>query len=283
MAEAIQVFEYDENLAIRTVEIDGQRWAVAADICAALEIKDPPASLRRIDAADKMVISRSDTRASNQGIWRKFAAQVQSVGLISEDGATDLVLDSRKPEARRFRRWLTHTVWPSIRETGSYSIDQQPRLVAGAMSDDDILSRAVLIANTRITKLSAENETLRDGQRELTAAIERDAPKVEAYERFMSSDGMYSIGVVAKMIGWGPNRLFSELRRRGVLISRGDKYNCPYQRYMKHFDIKTRDFERDDGTSGRSYTPVVRPSGIQFIAKMVNRPLLEIVEDDGPH
>ncbi|MDM2401904.1 BRO family protein [Mycobacteroides abscessus] len=110
-----------EDTRIRVFAIDGRKLAVGADICAALDLKNSRHALARLDADDKLTISRSDTVGRSDGIWTGFAPQVQSVTLITENGATELILDSRKPEARRFRRWLTHTVWPSIRDTGSYS------------------------------------------------------------------------------------------------------------------------------------------------------------------
>jgi prophage antirepressor-like protein len=118
----VELFTYADTHRVRAFIINGRRWAVAADICAVLELANPTKSVARVDAVDKAVIRRSDTLTSNQGIWESFAPQVQQVGLVSENGATDLILESRKPEARNFRRWLTHEVWPSIRDTGSYGV-----------------------------------------------------------------------------------------------------------------------------------------------------------------
>ncbi|UKO61718.1 hypothetical protein KYG70_05345 [Mycobacterium avium subsp. paratuberculosis] len=66
-------------------------------------------AVTRLDEAD---VATTDIRSGGQ---------IRKVTVVSENGATDLILDSRKPEARRFRRWLTHEVWPAIRDTGSYS------------------------------------------------------------------------------------------------------------------------------------------------------------------
>lgn len=131
---AIEQFSFEHH-RIRTLVIGARPWAVAADICAALAIKDVSAAMTRIDGADKMILRRSDTPDSNRGIWDAFAPQVQAIGLVSEDGATDLVLESRKPEARRFRKFLTHEVWPSIRDTGSYSVAPIPRAIPQTYAD----------------------------------------------------------------------------------------------------------------------------------------------------
>lgn len=96
-------------------------------------------------------------------------------------------------------------------------------------------------------------------------------PKAAGYERFLSGDGTYAVGVVAKMLGTGQNRLFAELRNKAVLISKGALRNTPYQQYMHHFDVKGYDYTREDGTTGTSYKTRVQPSGVEFIARKTGR------------
>src|SRR5699024_1860171 len=96
-------------------------------------------------------------------------------------------------------------------------------------------------------------------------------PKAEAYDSFMDSDGTYSVGNVAKMLGTSQNRLFTELRNHGVLISKGHMRNTPYQQYMHHFAVKAYSFTRSDGNEGTSYTTRVQPSGVDFIRKKLSR------------
>lgn len=261
----IQLFEFDGAHRVRTVDIDERRWAVAADICAALEIKNCRDSLTRLDDADKLVLRRSDTVGSNDGIWSAFAPQVQSVGLVSEDGATDLVLDSRKPEARRFRRWLTHEVWPAIRETGTYS-------TAPAI-DGNSITRMELIEIARNAEL--ERLALEEENRELT-------PKAEAYDSFLDATGKYSVGAVAKMFGKSQNWLFRELRNRGVFIGKGAMRNTPYQRYLHHFEVKAHEFERSNGELGCSYTTYVQPSGVDFIRRKLGLPTIDPLPSVAP-
>lgn len=96
-------------------------------------------------------------------------------------------------------------------------------------------------------------------------------PRAEFYDRFMDGDGTYAVGVAAKMLGTGQNKLFAELRNVGVLISKGALRNTPYQQYMHHFDVKAYEFTREDGTTGTSYKTRVQPSGVEFIARKVGR------------
>lgn len=103
--------------------------------------------------------------------------------------------------------------------------------------------------------------------RELEAQAQIDAPKAEAYDSFMDSDGTYSVGSVAKMLGTSQNKLFTELRNHSVLIAKGAMRNTPYQQYMHHFAVKAYSYTRSDGSEGTSYTTRVQPSGVDFIRK----------------
>lgn len=230
---------------IRYVEIDGARWAVAADICAALELSNASMSVSRLDPADRMVLRRSEALSGTEGIWNGFAPQVQQIGLVSQDGATDLVLESRKPQAREFRRWLTHEVWPSIRDTGTYST--APAL---PMSEDEIVLHALTIQNRKIAQL--------------TEKVRQDAPKVEAFEALMEADGTYSFLAASKVLGWGRNVMMRELRRLAILQSN----NLPYQRYEHHFKVTPTTYvNRKTGQTIPTATTTVRPSGLDFLRK----------------
>lgn len=101
----------------------------------------------------------------------------------------------------------------------------------------------------------------------LEAKVEEIEPKAEAYDSFMDSDGTYSVGSVAKMLGLSQNKLFTELRNHGVLIAKGAMRNTPYQQYMHHFAVKAYSYTRSDGNEGTSYTTRVQPSGVDFIRK----------------
>ncbi|WP_018024126.1 phage antirepressor KilAC domain-containing protein [Corynebacterium ulceribovis] len=129
---------------------------------------------------------------------------------------------------------------------------RQPRI------DGNELTRLELIQ----IAMNAETERL-----ELEQKNKELEPKADAYDSFLETDGTYSVGNVAKMLGKSQNKLFAELRNVGVLISKGHMRNTPYQQYMKHFTVKAHEYERSDGTTGCSYTTRVQPSGVDFIRK----------------
>ena len=109
-----------EAHTVRALLSDGAPWFVAADVCAALEIGNPSMALRRLDA-DEQALS------SIEGISRGN----DQVNLINESGLYSLILGSRKPEAKRFKKWVTSEVLPAIRKTGQYATpDRSAQLCA---------------------------------------------------------------------------------------------------------------------------------------------------------
>lgn len=113
MSNELQVFNSSEFGNVRVVQVDGEPWFVAADVCRALEISNSRDAVARLDADEKGVGS-TDTLGGKQGMQ-----------IINEPGLYTLVLGSRKPEAKAFKRWVTHDVLPAIRKTGSYKTTKQ--------------------------------------------------------------------------------------------------------------------------------------------------------------
>uniref|UniRef100_UPI00158AF826 BRO-N domain-containing protein n=1 Tax=Burkholderia ambifaria TaxID=152480 RepID=UPI00158AF826 len=107
------VFNY-ESTPIRTIEQDGEVWFVAADVCKVLDHSNSRMAISRLDEDEKGV-STVDTLGGQQ-----------EVTIINESGLYSLILSSRKPQARAFKRWVTHEVLPSIRKTGRYESAAQP-------------------------------------------------------------------------------------------------------------------------------------------------------------
>ena len=111
----VTVFRNDQFGEVRTMTIDGEPWFVAVDVCRALEIGNPTMALGRLEEDEKMTLNSTEGHSGQRG-----GAQIMNV--INESGLYSLVLGSRKPEAKAFKRWITHEVLPSIRKTGSYSM-----------------------------------------------------------------------------------------------------------------------------------------------------------------
>lgn len=117
MTDAVIPFAFDDAL-VRILMRDGEPWFVLADVCRVLEIGNPSQAAKRLDDDEQ------DTLTNDEGI---AAPQVQSLTIINESGLYTLIMRSRKPEAKRFRKWVTAEVLPSIRKTGSYGFAAAPR------------------------------------------------------------------------------------------------------------------------------------------------------------
>ena len=115
----LKIFENYQFGEIRVIERDGEPWFVAADVCRALDISDTWNALQRLDDDEKGTCSISTPGGK------------QDMNIINEPGLYSLVLGSRKPEAKAFKRWITHEVIPSIRRTGTYSLPQYVQRTAG--------------------------------------------------------------------------------------------------------------------------------------------------------
>lgn len=106
-------FSNEEFGNVRVVMKDGEPWFVAVDVCKALDIANHKDALTRLDEDEKTGVALTDPHGREQ-----------VTNVVNEPGLYTLVLGSRKPEAKKFKRWITHEVVPSIRKTGSYSMNQ---------------------------------------------------------------------------------------------------------------------------------------------------------------
>lgn len=239
----LKSFNY-QNKEMRTLVLNNEPWWVASDVCNILNLTNPTESLKALDDDEKDTL-----RISEGGPERN---------IISEAGLYTLILRSNKPEAKSFKRWITHEVLPSIRKNGMYAKDE-------LLDNPDLLLEVV-------TKLKAE----RDHSKMLSQKIEADKPKVLFADSVSASKTSILIGELAKLLKQngveiGQNRLFHWLRENGYLIKRrGTDYNMPTQYSMELglFEIKETVINHGDGHTSISKTPKITGKGsIYFINK----------------
>ena len=229
---SLQVFNY-QNKNIRVMTRDGNPWWVLKDVCDILDIKNPTDVAKRLD---------DDERARFN-----LGRQGQAI-IINEPGLYNVILRSDKPEAKAFKRWVTHDVLPAIRVTGGYKI---PATYSDALR---------LAAD-----YCEENLTLK-------SKIEADAPLVLFAKSVEAADTSILVGELAKLIKQnsvdiGQNRLFQWLRDNGYLIRRqGADFNMPTQYSMDLglFEIKERTVTNPDGSTRITKTPKVTGKGQQY-------------------
>lgn len=221
---------------VRTILIDGEPWFVAADICSALELDHVHKALDRVDQADRTQIPV------------RSGGQHRPMWTVNESGMYELIIRSDKPEARKFRRWITSEVVPAIRKTGRYEVAADPQWQI-PQSYAAALELAALQA------------------RELEAA----RPAVEFVGKFVSGAGTYLLREVAAVLnvkGMGQNNLFAFLRDHGVLIKDGDSRNLPYRRHIEADRFEVKVGQRDNSRTGEPVavrTVRVTPRGLDYI------------------
>ena len=243
----IQIFDNPDYGKIRAIfdECDGPMF-VARDVTDALGLDRTAA--RRLDDDEKGVRSTHTPGGEQQ------------VTFVTEAGFYKLVLQSRKPEAKAFQRWVTHEVLPAIRRDGGY-------MVARDETPEQTMARAVLLARSTI-----------DRQRERIAELE---PKALFADAVGASNGTCLVGELAKMIRqngvpMGQNRLFALMREDGYLGKSGSNRNVPTQRSMEMglFRIKETAVTHADGHVTVNRTPKVTGKGQRYFVGRYGDPAL---------
>ena len=237
---------------LRIVEQNNEPWFVAKDVCDILEIKNSRQALTRLDSDEKAGVTLND------------GSQNRHMQAVNEFGLYNLVLSSRKPEAKEFKRWITHEVIPSIRKHGAY---MTPETLEDALLNPDTLIKLA-------TNLKEEQEKRKQAE----ATIEEQKPKVLFADAVETSESSILVGELAKIlkqngVDIGQNRLFKWLRNEGFLIKqKGENYNLPTQRSMEQglFEIKKRTINNPDGSIRTTRTPKVTGKGqIYFVKKFL--------------
>lgn len=232
----LQVFNNAMFGNVRIILQDNEPWFVAKDVTNILGYQNSSKAISdHVDFDDKL---NNETLSSlgQRGGW-----------LINESGLYSLILSSKLPSAKQFKRWVTSDVLPSIRKYGSYSMDI-PKTLPDALK-------------AYASEIEAHNQT--------KALLEEQKPKVLFADAVSTSDTDILIGDLAKLLNQnghniGQNRLFERLRNEGFLISRkGSSYNSPTQRAMEMglFRIKETAITHSDGRVSLNKTPKVTGKG----------------------
>ena len=244
----MKIFENSEFGAVRVVDMNGEPWFVARDVCECLELGNPRTSIALLDEDEKGVHTM-DTPGG-----------AQEMSIVSEAGLYSLILRSRKPEAKAFKRWITHEVLPAIRKHGGYLT---PAKLEEALTDPDTIIRLA-------TNLKAEREK----RQALEAQAAADRPKVVFAESIEVAKTSILVGEMAKLIkqatgcDMGQNRFFEWLRANGYLHKGGSARNMPTQRCIDAGWMEIKEGTRI-GSSGECHitrTPKVTGKGqIYFV------------------
>ena len=254
----LQIFKNNEFGEIRTVTKNNEPWFIATDVCSALDISNTSQALTRLDDDEK------NTIILNEGIGNP------NKSIVSEYGLYNLILASRKKEAKKFKRWITHEVIPTIRKHGAYMSSE---VIEKTLSDPDYLIRlATNLKEEKAKRALAE------------AQIERDKPKVLFADTVSSSNKSCLVGELAKLISQeairrgeinkkiGQNNLFAWMRSSGYLCKSGERKNQPLQQYVEQglFELKKGTYVDGNGVNVLTTATKVTGKGIiYFINKFL--------------
>ena len=237
MSNEIKIFENEEFGSVRTLEINGEPYFVGKDVAEILGYANTSKALiDHVDDEDKL---NNETLSSlgQRGGW-----------LINESGLYSLILSSKLPTAKKFKRWVTSEILPAIRKTGSYSIQSKP----DSYTIEDPAARA--------RRWAEEYEE----KKALEAKIEEQKPLVEYAEHIQASKDVIDMKSMAKLaskngIKIGRNKLFSFLRDRKIL----DRENIPYANYMdkEWFQVVESPYTFNNGDVKIIRTTLVSPKG----------------------
>lgn len=235
----LQIFKNNQFGNVRIVMKGQEPWFVAKDVCECLAISKHRDAISRLDADERGSL-KVDTLGGKQ-----------EMATVNEYGLYSLVLSSRKPEAKEFKRWITHDVIPQIRKTGQYVADI-PRTLPDALR-------------------AYANEVEEHNKAKLL--IEEQKPKVLFADSVAASRTSILVGDLAKLLhqngvkDMGQKRLFNWLRENSYLIKRkGSDYNSPTQKAMEMglFQIKETVVSHADGHTSVNKTTKVTGKGQQY-------------------
>jgi len=213
---ALAPFHFENKPVHVVTSPDGDTWFSAPDVCRVLDMADVTTALRVLDPDEKRPLTARTLGGD------------QLVNCISEPGLYKLLARSRKPEAKRFDRWVRHEVLPSIRKTGAYAVAQvapatltpfdilrDPMAIRSLLRDPSGMRNLLLAYNDEVIVLEGQIAVLK--------------PRAEALDRIAVACGSLCITDAAKALQQSPRGLFTWLRRNNWIFKRSDNRDCGYQ------------------------------------------------------
>ena len=237
MENKLMIFENEAFGKVRTLNLNGEPWFVAVDVCSVLDLSNPTIAVSRLDEDE-----RAKFNLGRQG----------DATIVNEPGLYTLVLGSRKPEAKAFKRWIIHEVIPAIRKHGVYITDEKLKLFAEHPELLDALMKSLYAAHAENLRHRAERQTL--------------LPKADYYDAFMDADGCTNLRTTAKELNV-PERWFARFLQQTGFLYRSPAGNLmPYAIPRNRGLFRVRDYVRN-GHSG-AYT-LITPMGKSLFRELL--------------
>lgn len=254
MKNEIQIFNNPQfgNVRVTTNEHNEPMFC-AADVCHILGFSNPRNAVKHHVHEEDVDKIYTLTNGGNQLLT-----------YVNESGLYALIFGSRLEAAKSFKKWVSSEVLPSIRKTGGYIVSKPDD------TNEEILARAVLVAQATIDKKDRQIEMQQWTIRQQEEKIEADAPKVAFVDAISSVKGSCHFSDYAKLLGRngvriGQNRLFQWMREHGYIGKSGCHRNKPVQYYMNMgvLDLDMQTYHVD-GEARLSFTPKITPKGMRY-------------------
>lgn len=239
----LKIFENEEFGKIRTLEINNEPWFVASDICKSLDLINPTMAISRLDEDEKTKL--------NLGL------SGGATNCVNEYGLYNLIIASRKKEAKAFKRWITHDVIPAIRKTGGYVYGEE------IMDEDQLILKTMSVLQKKVDKLKIENAQ----DKQVIASLK---PKADYTDLVLKNKALVTITAIAKDYGLSGYSLNQMLHSYGIQYKLGDQWLL-YSKYQDKGYVysETIPITRTDGTSDVKLTTKWTQKGRLFIYNLL--------------
>ena len=224
----LQIFKNEKFGEIRVIEMKNEPWFVAKDICEILGLSNPTMAINRLDEDE-----RTKLNLGRQG----------EANIVNEYGLYNLILASRKKEAKEFKRWITHEVLPSIRKTGGYIAGEEN------MSEDELVLKAMQVLQSKLKTLESKTEKLEAENHTQFQLIGELKPKADYLDRILQSKALVTITAIAKDYGMSAktfNKILHDLKVQ--FKQSGQWFLYSYYQDCGYTQSETIELEHKDGT-----------------------------------
>ena len=255
MDNHLMIFESADFGRVRSVLKDGAPWFVAVDVCKALGLNQVTRAMSRLDSDEGGLLEVPHPQNADKTI---------EINAVSEAGLYHLILCSKKPEARAFKRWITHEVIPSIRKHGAYMTDA---LLSRMDEHPELISEYIGKLRAENAKANAAREALKKAEAENA----RLAPKASYYDSFVGVESVTCLRYTAKELGVPQKKFIGYLLEKGYVFRDRHRSDRVFVRAGKRNDplFVTKDFYLPNGTKSE-YT-LVTPAGKAHFLKIAEK------------
>lgn len=252
----VKIFKNEKFGQIRTIEVNNEPYFVGRDIAIILGYNKPQNAIStHVDEEDK-------TTALIQGTGSNYKS---STVIINESGLYSLILSSKLPQAKEFKRWVTSEVLPSIRKNGGYIATNE---------DDDaemILAKALKVADATIKRKEQQLLEQKEQIDKQMKAINKMKPLAEYCSEVLQSDSTYTLTQVSKDLGFKSVYKFLDWANKNILYKQSNQW-MPTAKYSDKglFRTRTTKYFKSDGTIGTKMSTVVTEKGREFLHNLMN-------------